>query len=192
MGKFIKQVSSDKFRKLMATSIATSVIWLIAGLVMLFLPSLTNKIIGIVIGVLFLLTGLNMVYKYLKRNGAKLYSLNMVFGIILLVLGLVIIISPFSVSSFITVCLGLYLIVAGANKITYGIWFKIGNDPAWLLTVVIGAMLILFGILVLVNPFSSLTITKLVGAFLIISSILDITDTLLLHKRSDEIVKIFW
>jgi len=128
----------------------------------------------------------------MKRDGAKLYSFNMIFGIILFVLGLIIILVPFSISSFITVCLGLYLIVIGANKITYGVWFKIGNDRSWLITVVIGIMLIVFGILVVVNPFSRLTITKLVGAFLIIASVLDITDTLLLRKRSDEITKIFW
>lgn len=192
MGKFIKQVSAEKFKKMMSTSIASAILWLIAGLIMLFMPSLTNKIIGIIIGALFLLNGTNMIYKYIKRDGAKLYSFNLVFGIILSVLGLVIILAPFSVSSFITVCLGLYLIVTGANKITYGVWFKIGNDPVWLITVVIGAMYVLFGILVLLNPFSALTITKLVGAFLIISSVLEITDTLLLRKRSEEIVKIFW
>ncbi|MBE6149059.1 MAG: hypothetical protein E7167_06230 [Firmicutes bacterium] len=192
MGKFILQTNSDKFKKMMSTSIANSVVLLLAGLVMLFLPDLTNKIIGIIIGVVFLLSGANMVYKYMKRDGAKLYSFNMIFGIILFVLGLIIILVPFSISSFITVCLGLYLIVIGANKITYGVWFKIGNDRSWLITVVIGIMLIVFGILVVVNPFSRLTITKLVGAFLIIASVLDITDTLLLRKRSDEITKIFW
>ncbi|MBQ6841184.1 MAG: DUF308 domain-containing protein [Bacilli bacterium] len=192
MGRFIRTTSSDKFKKLMSTSIASSVVLILVGFVMLFLPKLTNKIIGIIIGVMFLVSGFNMVYKYLKRDGAKLYSFNMIFGIILFVLGLIIILVPFSVSSFITVCLGLYLVVMGANKITYGVWFKIGNDPAWLITVVIGIMLIVFGIMVIVNPFSSLTITQLAGAFLIISGILDMTDVILLRKRSDEITKIFW
>jgi len=192
MGKFIRQKSSEHFRKMMSTSIASSIFLLVVGLVMLFLPNLTNKIIGIIIGVMFLLSGGNTVYKYMKRDGAKLYSFNMIFGIILFVLGIIIIIVPFSVSTFITVCLGLYLIVTGANKVTYGVWFKIGNDPSWLITMVIGLMLILFGILVIVNPFSRLTITKLVGIFLIIASILDVTDTMLLRKRSDEITKIFW
>lgn len=192
MAKFIRETSSDRFRKMTTTSLASSVILLVVGLIMLFLPGLTNKIIGVVIGAMMLLSGFNMVYKYMKRDGAKLYSFNMIFGIILFVLGLIIILMPFTVSSFVTVCLGLYLIVTGANKITYGVWFKIGNDPSWLITVVIGIMLTVFGVMVIVNPFSSLTITKLVGAFFIISSVLDITDTILLRKRSDEITKIFW
>ena len=192
MGRFIRETSSDKFKKMMSTSIASSVLLLVVGLIMLFLPGLTNKIIGIIIGVMILVSGGNMVYKFLKRDGAKLYTFNMIFGIILFVLGLIIILVPFSVSSFVTVCLGLYLIVIGANKITYGVWFKIGNDPSWLITIVIGIMLILFGILVIINPFANLTITKLVGIFFIISSVLDITDTILLRKRRDEITKIFW
>ena len=60
------------------------------------------------------------------------------------------------------------------------------------LSSLIGFMLILFGILVIINPFANLTITKLVGIFFIISSVLDITDTILLRKRRDEITKIFW
>ena len=80
----------------------------------------------------------------------------------------------------------------GLNKITYGVWFKIGNHSSWLITLVIGIMLIIFGILVLANPFASLTITKLVGSFLILASILDITDLILLKNKSDEITKIFW
>ena len=61
MGKFIRETSSDKFRKLMSTSIASSLILLIVGLVMLFLPDLTNKIIGVIIGATLLVNGTNMV-----------------------------------------------------------------------------------------------------------------------------------
>lgn len=184
--------SSKLFGKFITSSLISSILLGIVGAVMLFLPGLTNKLIGVIIGIMFLLSGANTIYKYFKRDGAKLYSFNMIFGIILAVLGLVIILVPYSVTSFITVCLGLYFIVVGANKITYGVWFKIGNDPAWLLTAVIGGMLILFGILLLVNPFSALTITKLVGAFLLLAAVLDITDIVLLKKRSQEISKIFW
>ena len=192
MGKFVKQVNANKFKKMMTTSIISSIIWLIVGTIMLFLPGLTNKVIGIIIGVLFLLTGVNMVYKYLKREGAKLYSFNLFFGIVLTALGLVIILSPFTVSTFVTVCLGIYLMVLGASKITFGVWFKIGNDSSWLITLVIGIMYLIFGVLLLINPFSALTITKLIGTFVILSSVLDLTNTILLRQRSEEIVKIFW
>lgn len=192
MGRIVRETISDRFNKLMSISIASSIVIAAVGLILCFLPSLSNKLIGIITGFLFILSGVTAIYKYFSRNGAKLYSLNLLFGIIIFLIGIVIILVPFSVTTFITVCLGLYLIVVGANKVTYGIWFKIGDDSSWLITLVIGLLLILIGILVLANPFSALTITRLVGIFLILSCVLDITDTLLLKRRANEISKIFW
>lgn len=193
MGKFIRRKNSLAFSKLMISSIIISLFIGVVGIIMLLLPELTDKLIGIIIGIIFLINGTNTSYKYFRRDDAKLYSFNLIFGIILAIIGILVIAVPFTVTAFITVCLGLYLITIGANKITYGVWFKIGNDSSWLITVTIGLMLIIFGILVIINPFTTtLTITKIVGAFLIISSVLDITDLILLKRRSEKIVEIFW
>lgn len=192
MGRIVRETIDERFNKMLTISIVSSIVIALVGAVLLFMPKLSNKLIGVIMGVLFILYGITTIYKYITRNGAKLYSLNLLYGIIILLIGVIIVLVPFSVTSFITICLGLYLIIIGINKVTYGIWFKIGNHSSWLITLVIGIMLIFFGILILSNPFSSLTITRLVGAFLILASILDITDLILLKKRSDEISKIFW
>ena len=192
MSRIVRETISDRFNKFMTLSIICSVIIALIGGVLLFLPELSNKLIGIISGALFILSGINTIYKYFCRNGAKLYSLNLLYGIIILLIGVIIILVPFSVTTFLTICLGLYLIIFGVNKITYGVWFKIGNDTSWLITFVIGIMLTIFGILVLANPFSALTVTQVVGSFLILSSILDLTDLVLLKKRANEITKIFW
>lgn len=192
MGRIVRETIDERFNKMLTISIVSSIVIALVGAVLLFMPKLSNKLIGVIMGVLFILYGITTIYKYITRNGAKLYSLNLLYGIIILLIGVIIVLVPFSVTSFLTICLGLYLIIIGINKVTYGIWFKIGNHSSWLITLVIGIMLIFFGILVLSNPFSSLTITRLVGAFLILASILDITDLILLKKRSDEISKIFW
>lgn len=182
----------NKFNKMLWYSIITSVVTLILGIVLLFLPEATNKAVGIMVGVIFVLSGINAIYKYFHRDGAKLYSLNIVFGIIFSLLGVVIILYPFSVMSFVTICLGLYLVVSGAMKVNYAFWLKKGNEESWLITLVTGILLIIFGIMVMFNPFVSLTLTKLVGIFLIIVAILDITDAVLFKKRSKEIMDIFW
>ena len=192
MGRIVRETIDERFNKMLTISIVSSIVIALVGAVLLFMPKLSNKLIGIIMGSLFILYGITTIYKYITRNGAKLYSLNLLYGIIILLIGVIIVLVPFSVTSFLTICLGLYLIIIGINKVTYSIWFKIGNHSSWLITLVIGIMLIFFGLLILSNPFSSLTITRLVGAFLILASILDITDLILLKKRSDEISKIFW
>lgn len=192
MASPFKKSIDNKFNKMLWYSIITSVVTLILGVVLLFLPEATNKAVGIMVGVIFVLSGINAIYKYFHRDGAKLYSLNLVFGIIFTLLGVVIILYPFSVMSFVTICLGLYLVVSGAMKVNYAFWLKKGNEESWLITLVTGILLIIFGIMVMFNPFVTLTLTKLVGIFLIIVAILDITDAVLFKKRSKEIMDIFW
>ncbi len=140
----------------------------------------------------FLIEGINSIYKYFHREGAKLYNLNLVFGVIYAVLGVVIILVPSSVVEFITICLGIYMIVNGASKVNYALWLKRGNEDSWLITLATGILVAIVGVLVIFNPFASLTLTKLAGAFLIITGILDFMDTILFKNRSKEIMEIFW
>lgn len=180
------------YKRMLGYSLFIAITMIVAGAVIMFLPTLTNKVIGIVIGILFLISGLNSVYKYFHRDGAKLYSLNLIFGILYSLLGVVLIIYPFTVVEFITVCLGIYMIINGVSKTNYALWLKRGNEDAWLITLATGILVAIIGLLVIFNPFASLTITKLVGVFLIITGILDIMDIVLFKNRSKEIMEIFW
>ena len=192
MSKFVSKTAQE-LRKLFIFSILMSLMIAIVGIVMYAMPDLSERIVGIVTGVAFILTALVAIYKFFKRDGARLYKYNLLFGIAFAILGLIIILNPYSVSSFITICLGIYLIVLGGLKMTYGVWFKVGNDSSWFITLVIGLMLMIFGVLLIVNPFaSSFTLTQIVGIFLLISSVLDITDTIMLLRRSEKVLQIFW
>jgi membrane protein HdeD len=182
----------SKFNKMLGFSIAIDIVFLGIGILFLCIPDFSTRLIGVLVGISFILYGANTAYKYFNRNGAKLYSLNLMFAIIAIVLGILLIVYPYTYISFIITCLGIYMIVIGALNINYGVWFKIGKDDSWLLTLVIGILLITFGIMVLTNPFSKLTFIQVVGFFLVVLSLLQITDTVLFKKKKDDIVKIFW
>lgn len=186
--KSIKQ----KFNQMLLYSMIMDAIMIVAGIVIVCVPDTSSKVIGIIVGIIFILNGAGMCYKYFQRNGAKLYSLNLMFGILAIILGLVLIFYPYTVMNFVTICLGIYLIISGALNINYGAWFKVGKEESWLLTVFIGILLIIFGILVMANPFASLSVTQVIGVFLIFLGILQITDTVLFKKRADDIMNIFW
>ncbi len=196
MAKIIRESGSKeikRFNSFTISSIISSVITIIIGILIFIFSEQIGALVGYIVGLIFIYTGILAIYKFFKRDGAKLYSLNIIFGILSVILGIVIILVPTSVISYINVLFGIFLIILGGNKVTYGIWFKIGNDASWGVTLVSGLMLILFGVLLIANPFESfMTATKLVGVFLILYSILDITDSIMLRKRSEEIVKVFW
>lgn len=192
MANGLRNSIENMYKRMIWYSIGTALITIITGIVLLLVPELNGKVLGIIVGIIFLIEGINSIYKYFHREGAKLYNLNLVFGVIYAVLGVVIILVPSSVVEFITVCLGIYMIVNGASKVNYALWLKRGNEDSWLITLATGILVAIVGVLVIFNPFASLTLTKLAGAFLIITGILDFMDTILFKNRSKEIMEIFW
>ena len=192
MANGLKSSIENMYKRMIMYSIITAILTMITGIVLLLVPELSGKVLGVIVGIIFLIAGINSIYKYFHREGAKLYNLNLIFGVIYAVLGVVIILIPSSVIEFITVCLGLYMIVNGASKINYGLWLKKGSEDSWLITLATGILVAIIGVLVIFNPFASLTLTKLAGAFLVITGILDFMDTILFKNRSKEIMEIFW
>lgn len=187
-----KNSIENVYNRMIIYSLITAILSILVGLVLIFLPAVSNKVVGIIIGVVILIFGINAVYKYFHRDGAKIYSLNIVFGVLYSILGVVIILYPYSVMEFVTVCLGLFIIINGATKVNYGLWLKRGSEDSWLVTLVTGIFLVVLGIMVVFNPFSAFTLTQLSGAFLIIVGILNVSDTILFKKRAKEIMEIFW
>ena len=192
MANPFKNSIENVYNRMIIYSLLTAILAILVGLTLIFLPSVSNKIVGIIMGVVILIFGINAVYKYFHRDGAKIYSLNIVFAVLYSILGVVIILYPFSVMEFVTVCLGIFVIINGATKINYGVWLKKGNEDSWLVTLVTGIFLVIIGIMLVFNPFASLTLTQLCGAFLIIVGILNVSDTILFKKRAKEIMEIFW
>lgn len=192
MANGLKNSIENMYKRMIWYSIGTALITVITGIILLLVPELSGKVLGMIVGIIFLIEGINSIYKYFHREGAKLYNLNLVFGVIYAVLGVVIILVPSSVVEFITICLGIYMIVNGASKVNYALWLKRGNEDSWLITLATGILVAIVGVLVIFNPFASLTLTKLAGAFLIITGILDFMDTILFKNRSKEIMEIFW
>ena len=192
MANGLRNSIENMYKRMIWYSIGTALITIITGIVLLLVPELSGKVLGIIVGIIFLIEGINSIYKYFHREGAKLYNLNLVFGVIYAVLGVVIILVPSSVVEFITICLGIYMIANGASKVNYALWLKRGNEDSWLITLATGILVAIVGVLVIFNPFASLTLTKLAGAFLIITGILDFMDTILFKNRSKEIMEIFW
>ena len=192
MANGLRNSIENMYKRMIWYSIGIALITIITGIVLLLVPELSGKVLGIIVGIIFLIEGINSIYKYFHREGAKLYNLNLVFGVIYAVLGVVIILVPSSVVEFITICLGIYMIVNGASKVNYALWLKRGNEDSWLITLATGILVAIVGVLVIFNPFASLTLTKLAGAFLIITGILDFMDTILFKNRSKEIMEIFW
>ena len=152
----------------------------LVGLVLLLIPGTLNKLIGILIGGALLITGVLSIIKYTKENIAG-SNLNLVSGILYAVLGVIIIIYPYSIINLVTICLGVYLIINGMLKLKLAFTLKNITDK-WIGTLVMGIITIVLGLLLIFNPFAGITITKLAGAFLVIVAVFDLVDTYIIQK----------
>ncbi|MFI3261015.1 MAG: DUF308 domain-containing protein [bacterium] len=182
------------FDKMLMINICTDVLLLLFGIFLLTKPDVSYKIMGAITGLFLLVWAGSMIYSYITRDGAKLYSLNLIFGSLIGLLGLVLIVFPYSLIEFVSNCIGLYLLINGASKINYGLWLRKGKEETWLITITTGGLLIFLSLLIIFffDNFLVLAIPQVIGMFIIMSTALNIMETVLLKKRSKEIVKIFW
>ena len=152
----------------------------LVGLVLLLIPGTLNKLIGILIGLLLLVVGIIAIVRYIKENDTR-SSLNLVSGILYGVLGVIIIIYPYSIINLVTICLGVYLVINGFLKLKFSFMLKRITDK-WIGTLIMGIITIILGVLLIFNPFAGITMTKLAGAFLVVVTVFDLIDTYIIGK----------
>ena len=188
-----KKSMKNTYQNFIIYSFVSAALTFILGLIIVLLPNLSVEVAGIIAGVSCIASGISSLYNYLKRDGAKLFGLSLVFAVIYFALALILIVYPYEVKNFLTICLGLYLLIKGALKIDYAFWFKKGEDASWTVTLGSGIVLIIIGILLMINPFGDgLALNYLVGAYLILLAIVDFTNAFMFKKRTKEIMDIFW
>ena len=188
-----KKNSENILNTILSVEFLVSALAIILSLILLIASDLSDKLVGVILGLGFIITGIGTIFSYFKREGAKLFALNLVFGILFALIGLLIAIIPFKSINFAVVMLGIFLIVSGVSKLNIALWLKRGNDSSWTVALPSGILLLVFAIMVFINPFSNLlNLAKLSGVFLLISCFVDLMIAFMLKRRVKEIVKIFW
>lgn len=164
------------YNRLTLIELVISLIWLVIGIILITEPSMSNTIFSIIIGGLFLVRGISSLYSFIKRNDIVLYNFNIFYGSIMILLGIL----AFILKNTLQVVLGLYFLIRGIQKITYGLLLKKFGETSWLLTLVVGGLFLIIGIF----SFFSTDIIQFSGICLVGYSIIDIANVLLLRKRS--------
>ena len=188
MNRNIDKRVKKNYKTNLISTLVIEVILLLLGLVLIFVPKFPEKAIIYLVSVLFILFALNVFMKYKNRDGAKLFSLNLVWAIIIGILALLVLLFI----KFLPVLIGLFLIITGTSKINYSLWLKKGEEESWVILLALSLGTVLLGILLIFNPFAGIAVNTIIGVFLSLSAILRISDTILFKKREDEIMDIFW
>lgn len=171
------------------SSIFTSILLLFLGLLLIFESEVTITMISYVVGAVLVAAGTFALVRYVSVNkeGFDPSELDILYGIVTIVLGILVITNPHVIASIIPIILGIAIIISSANKLQYAFNLKNKDNDLWKSTMVIAVISTICGIVLLFNPFAgAVLLMRIVGIFITIYSVLDMISTYIIKKSVDE------
>ena len=114
-----------------------------------------------------------------KIFGIELYQYNLIYGIILIIIGIV---AMFS-GKILSIILGIYFLTIGIQKGNYALLLKKFKESSWLFVLVTGILFIVLGIVTFFTNQDNVIAVS--GVCLMGYSLMNIIDTILLRHRSE-------
>lgn len=171
------------------SSILTSTLLFCLGILLIFESEVTVITISYVIGSILVAAGTFALIRYVSINkeGFDASELDLLYGIVTIILGILIITHPQAIASIIPIILGIAIIISSASKIQYAFNLKNNGNELWKTTMAIAVISTICGIVLLFNPFAgALLLMRIVGIFIVIYAILDIISTYIIKKNVEE------
>lgn len=175
--------------KIFKSSILGALALVVLGILLIFESEATIVTISYVIGGILVAIGvlaLLKFYKEVKENDDT--GMDLVYGIISIILGIVVISNPKAVASIIPIIMGLLIILNSGTKLQYSIELKKNNNNLWKSTMILSLISTLCGVLLIFNPFKGAAfLTRLIGFLILLYAILDIVSTIAIKNTVKKI-----
>lgn len=175
--------------KIFKSSILGALALVVLGILLIFESEATIVTISYVIGGILVAIGvlaLLKFYKEVKENDDT--GMDLVYGIISVILGIVVISNPKAVASIIPIIMGLLIILNSGTKLQYSIELKKNNNNLWKSTMILSLISTLCGVLLIFNPFKGAAfLTRLIGFLILLYAILDIISTIAIKNTVKKI-----
>lgn len=177
--------------KLLKSSLFSSIGLVILGLLLFFQSEATIVSISYVVGGILVAIGAIALINYVKNANQNIKNeLDIIYGVGMVILGIIVITNPKAIASIIPFILGVLIIINSSAKLQYSFELKKEKNVLWTSTMILSLITLLCGILLIFNPFSGAEfITKVVGILLFIYGVMDITSTLRIRKTLKEFQK---
>lgn len=166
------------------SSLITSVVLLLIGILLLFKSNDTIIALSYIIGSILFVLGIIAIINFFRESSINAFNdLNIIYGIVTIILGVLIVTNPTAIATFIPFVVGLAILISSSLKLAYSIELKNNEDELWKSTIIMATAGALCGILILFNPFkTSVMVFKIIGAFIILYAVLDIISILQIKR----------
>ena len=129
--------------KFFKSSILGSIGMAILGVLLIFYSEVTIVSIAYVIGAILIAIGVLAILKFISNyNSANKNELDIVYGIVCVILGIIVITNPEAIASIIPFVVAVIIIISSATKLQYSLELKKDNNDLWKSTMIISAILL--------------------------------------------------
>lgn len=173
------------FRKTGLTSIITSLVFAVIGILLINKANIAMKIISYTLGAIFIVVGLQKIINYYIKKGKynSNWNIDYTYGVIAIIIGIVTIFYSSEIETVLRIIIDVWIIYSGLLRLTLAQRLKDINSRSWLISVIIASVMLLFGLYMLLTP-NTIIIT--LGAIMLIYSIMDIVESLIYMMKVKE------
>ena len=172
-------------KKFFRSSLISSIILMIIGVLLILQSEITIITISYLIGTLLIAMGAIAIIKFIKNiNNVNREELDIFYGVVTIILGVIVVYNPEAIASIIPIIIGIGIIINSATKLQYAIELKQSLNSQWKITVIISIISAVCGVILICNPFKgAVVIMQIIGGFIVAYSILDIISTITIKKN---------
>ncbi len=168
------------------TSILTSVILAILGLIMIFNPDTTMQFISTILGIIFIVIGIIKIANYfIAKGNSTLFTNDISWGLVAVILGLVTIVYSSTIESIFRIMIGIWIIYSGFTRFSLSFKLKEVNDKVWAFMLVLSVLMVIGGLYVTFYP-GALIVT--LGVIILVYAIMDLIEGFIFMKNMKDLL----
>lgn len=176
--------------------IVMSVMFCIAGALFIALPDISITMIGISMGIAMIVFGIVKLVGYFSRDLFRLaFQFDLELGILLLVLGLIVLIRPDDLMTFMCIALGISILTDGLFKVQIALDSKRFGIKSWWVILALAVVAGTIGVLLIFRSAKSAQfLTVLLGVSILAEGILNlytvISTVLIIKHQQPDVIEI--
>lgn len=190
MRKAIRSTASMRTAK--TGYIVSSILFCLFGALLIAEPDISISLLGTLIGIAMVLFGAVKIIGYCSKDLYRLaFQYDLGFGILLVALGIIVLIKPGSIVSFLCVAIGVATLADGLLKVQIAGDSRRFGIRYWWMILVAAILTGMIGLLLVFRPVETTTvIMRLLGIALVMDGILSLitvlsTVKIIKHQRAD-------
>ena len=175
----------DFLKKTGWSSLITSFVTAIIGIIIVCNPLVTMKVIAYILGGTFIIFGIVKLVSYFINKGAyDFYNFELVFGAMAIVIGIITIVFSGTIGTLFRIVIGVWILYSGLLRLGLVAKLKALDLNEWKYALIIAIAILICGIYVLAK---AETIGIAIGVAIIIYSVMDIIEGIIFMKNVDAI-----